>query len=87
MSSYWDGPGVATVRIKMIYWRRQIQEGRTDEKALERFSRYQCEWEAIKEERKAARKAEADRRRAAAHAAAAHDSKKGWEPNATVLFP
>jgi len=87
MSSYWDSPGVATIRIKMIYWRKQLEAGRDDPKALEKFSQYLVEWEHVKEERKTLRQQRAAEKKRAAEAKKAKPiAPNEWKPLTTIEF-
>lgn len=50
------------IRLKAYYWEKQLLAGRDDPKALDAFSKYSAQLEAIKAEREEQQAAKAQRR-------------------------
>ena len=51
MSDFWSNQQIASLKGKIYYWKRQITNGRSDDKAISSFNKYTAELEAAKAER------------------------------------
>ena len=51
MSDFWSNQQIASLKGKIYYWRRQITNGRSDDRAISSFNKYTAELEAAKDKR------------------------------------